>query len=306
MRPDDILRQCNNWRDFKRRLRTASKKEKGDCFEALKLCYLKLDYKYQKLLKNVWIPLRTAPREVLEKVGLERQDEGIDGLAEAQGGEFWAIQAKYRKDKTQSLTRPDLGTFLDLFHESECGLGLVCTNAEALSRKLGKRKGIASILGDVWQGLDEEFFRRPAVFLDENKKEPSKPYKPRPYKDQSIENARTHFLEESNTRGKLIMPCATGKSLFGYWLAEQLKARTILLAVPSLNLVRQTLDTWTRESIANGRDYDWIVVCSDESVARATERDSTWQCRISVFVFTPMLKRSPHGSRSQWTGRLWF
>ena len=78
VRPDDILRQCNNWRDFKRRLRTASKKEKGDCFEALKLCYLKLDYKYQKLLKNVWIPLRTAPREVLEKVGLERQDEGID------------------------------------------------------------------------------------------------------------------------------------------------------------------------------------------------------------------------------------
>ena len=112
MRPDDILRQCNNWRDFKRRLRTASKKEKGDCFEALKLCSLELDYKYQQLLKNVWIPLRTAPREVLGKVGLERQDEGIDGLAEAHdGGEFFTPVSLV--SLIANVLEPESGTVLN-------------------------------------------------------------------------------------------------------------------------------------------------------------------------------------------------
>ena len=87
MRPEKILRQCNNWRDFKRCLQPLAKKEKGDCFEALTLHYLELDYKYQQLLKNVWL-LREVPTKYLEKMGLERKDEGIDLVAEAQDGEF--------------------------------------------------------------------------------------------------------------------------------------------------------------------------------------------------------------------------
>ena len=281
MRPEakEILRECNNWQDFKSRLDPlASDPETsrfaGYCFEVLTLYYLELSYKYQQLLKNVWL-LDDVPTTVLEKVGLERKDEGIDLVAEAKDGEFWAIQCKYRMDATQPVIRPDLGTFLDLLHRSECKLGLVCTTAESISKKLKIREGIASILGDVWQSLDEEFFRRLADFLDKNEKEPPEPYKPYPHQQQALENARTHFLKESNTRGKLIMACGTGKSLTGYWLAEQLKAQTILLAVPSLNLVRQTLDTWARESLANNRDYDWIVVCSDKSVDKATKKDSS-------------------------------
>ena len=45
------------------------------------------------------------------------------------------------------------------------------------------------------------------------------------------------------------MPCGTGKSLTAYWIAEALTAKTILVAVPSLALVRQSLADWTRESL---------------------------------------------------------
>ena len=37
-------------------------------------------------------------------------------------------------------------------------------------------------------------------------------------------------------RGRLIMPCGTGKSLTAYWIAEGLKAKTNLAVVPSLAL----------------------------------------------------------------------
>jgi predicted helicase len=68
------------------------------------------------------------------------------------------------------------------------------------------------------------------------------------------------------------MPCGTGKSLTAYWIAEALKAKTILVAVPSLALIRQSLADWTREFLAHGQKPDWICVCSDESVGNL-ERD---------------------------------
>jgi predicted helicase len=62
------------------------------------------------------------------------------------------------------------------------------------------------------------------------------------------------------------MPCGTGKSLTAYWIAEALKAKLILVAVPSLALVRQSLTDWTREFLAHGVKPDWLCVCSDETV----------------------------------------
>jgi hypothetical protein len=68
------------------------------------------------------------------------------------------------------------------------------------------------------------------------------------------------------------MPCGTGKSLTAYWIAEALKAKTILVAVPSLALVRQSLADWTREFLARNILPDWLCVCSNESVGNL-ERD---------------------------------
>ena len=62
------------------------------------------------------------------------------------------------------------------------------------------------------------------------------------------------------------MPCGAGKSLTAYWMAESLESKSILIAVPSLSLVRQTLNAWLREVEANKIDAQWICVCSDKSV----------------------------------------
>ena len=69
----------------------------------------------------------------------------------------------------------------------------------------------------------------------------------------------------------LIGESGSGKSLTAFWITKELKANKIIIAVPSLALIKQTLDVWTRESLANNLDINWIVVCSDESVAKKDE-----------------------------------
>jgi predicted helicase len=89
---------------------------------------------------------------------------------------------------------------------------------------------------------------------------------------RAIAAAENHFLRDKGSRGRLIMPCGTGKSLTAYWIAEALKAKTIVVAVPSLGLIRQSVADWTREFLAKSEMPDWICVCSDDSVGNL-ERD---------------------------------
>jgi predicted helicase len=132
---------------------------------------------------------------------------------------------------------------------------------------------ISFIAGDAWRELDSTFFTRLHNSLS-NRPAFIKPVSPRPHQKEAIKEAFNYFTTEGNERGKLIMPCGSGKSLTGWWLAEKLDAKTILVAVPSLALVKQTLEVWARESVANSRNIRWIAVCSDQSVAHDEREDA--------------------------------
>ena len=71
------------------------------------------------------------------------------------------------------------------------------------------------------------------------------------------------------------MPCGTGKSLIAYWSTQALRAKTVIVAVPSLALVKQSLEDWTSEYLAEGLHPEWMAVCSDDSVGKMREADST-------------------------------
>ena len=114
----------------------------------------------------------------------------------------------------------------------------------------------------------------------------------------AIRDAHNHFVKQRERRGKLIMPCGTGKSLAAYWMARKLGARRILVAVPSLALIRQTLKVWLRETLANGQDVDWVCVCSDESAGRI-ERDDVAVLRQDLGV--PCL--TDPGDIAGWLGK---
>jgi superfamily II DNA or RNA helicase len=267
------LIKVKSWSEFVSLLAGLSEKEKGNSFEELTLHYLRLHPTYATLLDTVWHQ-RNIPQEIRKKLNLPNTDEGIDLVARTKNGSYWAIQCKYHEDEEHSLTRKELSTFTDLTFGICKGfeLALVCTSADRFSHKIamyGDR--ISFIAGDSWRELDSTFFTSLHRSLS-NRPAFIKPISPKPHQKEALKDAVSHFVTEGNERGKLIMPCGSGKSLTGWWLAEKLDAKTILIAVPSLALVKQTLEVWARESVAHSSHIRWIAVCSDESVAH-DERD---------------------------------
>ena len=259
------------WLSYKESLLKLSNKEKGDSFEHLTQHYLKYDPQYATKLKKVWL-LSEVPQNIHEKLNLPQQDQGIDLICETKDGEYWAVQCKYLDNETKSLPWRTLSTFTGLAFGvcKNISFGLVCTTAERFTRVLKQQDNIGFCTGEVWRSLDENLF---TAFTRKRKPKKLKPFKPYAHQRRAIRNSYKHYVGEGEQRGKMIMPCGTGKSLAAFWIAEKLDAKRILVAVPSLALIRQTLRVWLRESYAKGWDVDWITVCSDESVGKISRDD---------------------------------
>ena len=276
--PINILKKSKDWHSFQAILDSLKGKEKlkGDSFEELTELYLRLHPRYATIIKNVWNLRKETSGAIRRKLKLPSSDEGIDLVAETKEGEYWAIQCKYLSDPNQSLGRKQLSTFTDLALNlnKNFSLALVCTSGNRFSYKLQKFYGdkISLLGGDSFRELNEEFFSLVHAELRGRAKKIKK-LTPRAHQKRAIRNAHKHFIKDKESRGKMIMPCGSGKSLSAYWIAEKLEAKRILVAVPSLALIRQTLDVWARESLASGRSIRWICVCSDESVGKVANDD---------------------------------
>ncbi|MGI9558142.1 MAG: helicase-related protein [Thermodesulfobacteriota bacterium] len=265
-----FLGRCSNWEQFVSYADgLATTKEKGDLFEKLVQSYLTVHPEYRTKLSSVWL-LADVPRDVAKKLNLPANDEGIDLIAETHGGEFWAIQAKYRSDKETALNTRDLAKFahLSFTHCKGITLGVVAhTTLKPVRKRKLLGKNVVEIGLSRWLELETEDWA--AIRADcANKSHTPKARKPRKHQKEAVKNIRAHYLDEKNRRGRMIMPCASGKSLTAFWAAESLGAKTIILAVPSLMLIRQSVKDWTREYVAGGVTPDWLCVCSDETVGK--------------------------------------
>jgi predicted helicase len=89
---------------------------------------------------------------------------------------------------------------------------------------------------------------------------------PEPHQIEAID-AATKGLSE-NKRGQMIMACGTGKTLTTLWVKEALRAQTVLVLLPSLSLLSQTMREW---AWAKNDDFKILNVCSDATVGKKTE-----------------------------------
>jgi predicted helicase len=212
-----------------------------------------------------------VPEKVRAALKLPGPDQGIDLIAKAHDGGYWAIQSKYRTNKKRSLSWRELSTFTGLAFGVCKGIShaLVAHTGERYTKVLKEAAHISFLAGDKWETLEPDFF---AALSDHLKSKPHAlvPSTPHPHQRQAIDSAREYFSKPGNVRGKIIMPCATGKSLIGFWIADALPAKTIVVAVPSLALIEQTLPVWLREFSARGHaeGLRWLCVCSDETVTK--------------------------------------
>ncbi len=291
MQERKIIQQSRSFKDLDRTLKKLIKNKKaklaGSIFEYLTKLFLEVSPEYKTKLRKVYL-LNEIPTAVKRKLKLPNTDEGIDLIAETFDNEYWAIQCKYRSDKTETLkVKGDLATFNNLAFTvcKNISHGLIAATVNRPPQKKQLLK-VGYILLNEWLKLDRdngELFNQIKAKAIGKILKPKK-LSPRPHQKEAISKTISYF--KSNERGKMIMPCGTGKSLTAFWIAEKMKPKLILIAVPSLALLQQTLKVWTREFLLNNIEPDWLCVCSDDTVKEEQDDFVTFSADLGIKVDT--------------------
>jgi predicted helicase len=237
-----------------------TKQERGEAFEVFAEAYLSTQLLSQA--KTVW-PFSALPLTLKDRFALGQSDVGVDGVFETHMCEFHAYQAKFRTARP-SLTWDELSTFMGL--TDQISERVVITNCDELSSVVSDRRGFYAIRGtdlDRLQAKDFETIRNwlAGVVVEHKRKTPL----PR---QQEALDAIVGTLKEHD-RTTILMPCGTGKTLVALWAAEQLGDQKILVLLPSLALVSQTLHEWAKET--RWANPSFLCVCSDPTVTSRTE-----------------------------------
>ena len=107
----------------------------------------------------------------------------------------------------------------------------------------------------------------------------TKPHTPRPHQAKAIRAAVKEF--KTKDRAQVIMACGSGKTLVGFAVSQKLEASSIVVFVPSLALVKQTMVAYRK--LLNGAKLSSLAVCS-ESLADADIDATTNEETLSAFL----------------------
>ena len=108
---------------------------------------------------------------------------------------------------------------------------------------------------------------------------------PTPYQQEAIDAIVEGF--KADTRGRLILPCGTGKSVVALWATESLVSEGghVLYVVPSIALMGQTMREW---STHRDTKQQYIGICSDPTAGRRGSEDANLT-ELSIPVTTDPL-----------------
>lgn len=232
-----------------------SERARGDAFEVFAEAWLATQRIPQA--RVVW-PCNTAPLSLQRNLRLPLKDMGVDGLFEAIGDDPTCYQVKFRTGRPR-LSWSELATFFGL---SDAGCGrLVFTNCDEIASVAEERPGVVFVRGGDLDRLTADDFQAMDAWLS-GAVVVRKIKSPRPHQIAAITDILAAF--EHQTRATALMACASGKTLVALWVAERLGVRNVLVLLPSLALVRQTLHEWLHET--SWSEVEYRCVCSDPTV----------------------------------------
>jgi superfamily II DNA or RNA helicase len=254
-----------SFQDFEARTEQLSNtKEVGDAFEILVEAYLHLNPVLKA--KDVWL-VGGVPSRIRTRLNLPADTKGIDGVFEDTDGNLIPYQAKYRTDKNV-LSYTEVSSFLGVT-EGSLKDRVIFTNARELAGDITKRKGLRSVRAAQFHGLEAADFSRIHAWLSDRKPE-FKRWSPLPHQKEAVEKIAAELNQTSRTTA--VMACGTGKTLVALWSAEAMEPKTVLVLVPSLALLSQTLPDWCKQSKWGNR-FRYLCVCSDASVDQSAKND---------------------------------
>jgi predicted helicase len=237
-----------------------TRQERGDAFEVFAEAYLATQKVNQAA--EVW-PDGAVPLGIIECLKLPPKDMGVDGVYRTLGGACAAYQVKFRTGR-KAQTWGELSTFIGLADRAD--LKVLFTNSDEVIDVVSERRDFFCIRGADLDRLTEgdleviDNWLRGSFVAPELKT-------PRPHQAEALD-AILKGLEDHD-RVTSVMACGTGKTLTALWMAERLDAQRVLVLVPSLALIRQTLHEWLKET--SWERPRFLAVCSDPTVRQKAE-----------------------------------
>lgn len=250
-----------------------SKSGQGTMLERLIKQFLLVSPLYSRIYDKVWLWTEFPYNG-------NQHDMGIDLVAHLRGEEqdYCAIQVKFY-DENHAVQKSDVDTFLSasgkpfyidgtpVYYKQRL---IVSTtdkwSSTAENTILGQRPPVNRIrLQDLQEaGIDWDSFTLSS--MDSMRAAPKK--QPRPHQKEAIQSVLSGF--ETCARGKLIMACGTGKTITGLKIAEAMTQGqgSVLVLVPSISLLNQTLAEWATQC-----EYPYSIygICSDPKASKITE-----------------------------------
>lgn len=256
-----------------RKLKTT--KEKGDAFEVFVEGYLCVIRKVRDIMPSDCI---TSHFRKKFRLPLKVKDAGVDGLFLGENGQWTAYQAKYRSNQ-KTVTWNELGTFFGAAESvpQRC----VVTNCQEVTDRASNRRDYYTIRQADFERLTAEEFTAIEAWLKEAKpklvKEPDK----RPHQEAAIKDVCKNLKKNSRTHA--VMACGTGKTIVALKIAQRMKAKRVLVLLPSLALVRQTYREWLKHY--HQPDIRFVTVCSDFGINKGMD-ELTFKACDSEFPVT--------------------
>lgn len=268
----------SSFADLEKRIAAISdNKQKGDAFEVFAEAYLATQRKHDA--KQVW-PLSATPLDLLVKLGLGGMDYGVDGILQTLLGDLSAYQVKFRTGR-EPMTWRELSTFMGLADSPHIRSRILITNCDELPPVINERRGFFCIRGSDLDRMEAADFKAIEAWLAEAAIMATKK-KPLPHQEEALAAIVPTLQKES--RATAIMACGTGKTLTSLWATEQLTPSKVLVLLPSLALLRQTLHEWLKETSLESLAY--LCVCSDPTVKADADEIATPQSDLDFEVST--------------------
>ena len=213
---------------------------RGKQFEKFVKWFLKTDPTWSIQIKEIWL-WQNYPRRWRDK------ECGIDLVYEDNYGRDWAVQSKCISPEND-IKKSEIDSFLSESNDSQFegrlliastdGIGI---NAQQVINR--QEKQVVCFLLEHFRQSEIEF---PTSINDLKKGKRKEKKTPRPHQIEAIEKVSEGI--KTADRGQVLMACGTGKTLTSLWIKEKIKAEQVLVLVPSLSLLSQSLKEWIAEA----------------------------------------------------------
>ena len=261
------------------RARAKSEREKGTLFEELTRQFLLHDARFAHQFKEIYLWNEWPERRT--------GDTGIDLVAiPVRDGEGpVAIQCKFYA-LGHRIQKADIDSFLSASGKEPFGRRIVVDTSGAPWGKNaqdaieGQQIPVSRItLADL---RDSDIDWRTYSLGSTQAPKTRERKVPRDHQVRARSTVMAGF--EEHDRGTMVMACGTGKTFTALTIAREFVEKEggtarILFAVPSLALLKQTLDDWAAE--ADGAFTAWAV-CSDTKVSSSARNDTAEESAVDL------------------------